>query len=47
MASYGIWLRSYIHIIQWEDSHKNCLEVRPKGADFWTVVFSIDLTGKR
>ena len=42
IASYGILVRSSIYIIQWADYHKNNHEVRLKGSDFQTVVFTID-----
>ena len=37
MASYGIWLRSYIHLIHWIDYNKNN-EVGFKGPDYWLVI---------
>ena len=45
MNLYCIQLRLYIHRIQLVHYHINCLEVRLKGPDIWTVVFTIDLIG--
>ena len=47
IASYGILLRSSIYIIQWAEYHKNSNEVMLKGPDFQTVIFTMDLIGRK
>ena len=42
---YGNQMRS--DIIQWVDYHKNHHEARVKGSDCWTVIFAIDLIGRK
>ena len=47
MASYGMHLRSYSHIIQWVDYHKYHHEVRLKGPNYLILAFTIDLIGRQ
>ena len=47
MASYGIQLRLSIYKIQWADYNTDHCEVMLKSSDFQTMVFTIDLKGRK